>query len=109
MLPLPLIFNLNSMPELTLNGIENLLNSKLEPINARLEKIDTRLETKVETIETKISAIEETVSSHTATLDAIAKYTKVLDTELPALRVRLERMEDWIKQAAPKLGLDYKV
>lgn len=41
-------------------------------------------------------------------LDGIAKNMLDYHQEAAANRTRLERMEEWIKQAAEKIGLQYK-
>ena len=42
-------------------------------------------------------------------LDAVAKNMKDYHQEATVNRDRLERMEQWIKQAAIKIGLEFKV
>ena len=41
-------------------------------------------------------------------LDGVAKNMQEYHQEATVNRNRLERMEDWIKQAANKIGLEYK-
>jgi hypothetical protein len=56
----------------------------------------------------RMTKVEKILNGHTTALDAIAQNTKTWDMELPVLRERLQRMEDWITRAATKLGVDYK-
>ncbi len=42
-------------------------------------------------------------------LDAVAKNMKDYHQEATVNRHRLERVEDWVKLAAQKIGLEYKV
>ncbi len=42
-------------------------------------------------------------------LDSVAKNMKDYHQEVTVNRSRLERMEEWIQKAAPKIGVEYKV
>jgi archaellum biogenesis ATPase FlaH len=76
------------MSEITLQAIDKLLETRLEPINI------------------KLSAIEEIVSGHTATLDAIVKNTATWEAEVKVIRSQMEKQEKVIKLLAQKLNLD---
>jgi hypothetical protein len=62
----------------------------------------------VDDLAARMSTVEQLLNSHATFLETIAQNTKTWDMELPVLRQRLQRMEDWITKAAPKLGVDYK-
>ena len=76
------------MSDVTLKAIENLLDSKLEPIN------------------TKLDTLQETVNSHTTTLDGNTKMLIDLTTDKAALTLRLERYDKFMKIVAEKLNLN---
>ncbi len=103
MIPLPLrpllpdpciIIKPRFMAELTLKAIEDLLDTKLEPID-----------TKLSAIEETVTAHTATLASHTDTLDAVAKDIKVLLQAKVVTEYRLERMEHWAAQVGNKLGI----
>jgi ABC-type transporter Mla subunit MlaD len=54
---------------------------------------------------TKIEAVQETLATHGGLLDAVAKNTQDWNTELVAVRARLDRHDQWFKQVSEKLNL----
>jgi hypothetical protein len=49
------------------------------------------------------------IDNLSASVDGLAKQTKDYRQEVIFLQSKTERMEEWIKQAAAKLGLEYKL
>jgi hypothetical protein len=41
-------------------------------------------------------------------VDGIAKQMQTYNEELPAIQQQLRNINDWIKQASPKIGVEYK-
>jgi hypothetical protein len=76
--------------EVTIKQLENLFDSRLEPID------------------TKLGAIAETQSSHTNTLDFLVKQTQDWNAEMTVLRNRMERYENALKVVADKLHIDLR-
>lgn len=75
------------MSQITMEAIEKLLDTKLEPINI------------------KLAAIEETVSSHTAALANLAcDVKKVLDEKTISAN-RFDRLEHWGQKVGEKVGI----
>ena len=56
-------------------------------------------------LSTKIEAVQETLTTHGGLLDAVAKNTQDWNTELVAVRARLDRHDQWFKQVSEKLNL----
>ena len=56
-------------------------------------------------LSTKIEAVQETLASHGELLDAVAKNTQDWNTELMAVRARLDRHDQWFKKVSEKLNL----
>ena len=52
---------------------------------------------------------KENFSQLQTSVDGLAKLTKDYYEEVTMLRGKVERMEKWIQDAAPKLGLKYEV
>jgi hypothetical protein len=80
--------------EVTMESLEQLLDTKLEPIN------------------TKLAAVEETLShhtsvlhSHTSILDALSKDVKTLLDDKTVTAHRVERIEQWAQPVGEKLGV----
>ena len=74
--------------DITIEQLEQVLDSWLEPINTRLD------------------TIEQIFASHTATLDVIVKQTKDWNAQMAAMRNRMERYEGALKVVANKLNVD---
>ncbi len=54
-------------------------------------------------------ATKEQVNKLTNSVDSYAKQSKDYYLEMKVLRAQVQSMQQWIKQAAPKLGIEYKV
>jgi len=62
-----------------------------------------------EEMDIKFEIVNERVSQLTSSVDAYAKKADTYYQEMAVMRHRLERMEDWIKTASQKIGVEYKV
>ena len=89
------------MAEVSLEGIERLLDSKLEPIKIQLNAVEEMVSDHTEAI----GKIVETLDGHTAVLEAIAKNTHDWNTELIAVRARLDRHDQWFKKLSDHLNV----
>ncbi len=88
--------------DITIERLEQVLDSRLEPINTKLSAIE-------ETLAEHTAALTEhtrAFSQHTVTLDAILKQTKDWNAEMAAMRNRMERYEGALKVVANKLNID---
>jgi hypothetical protein len=59
----------------------------------------------LDTISQSMAEIRHTLDSHTAVLDGIARDVKDWNTEIMAVRARLDRHDQWFKQVADHLNL----
>ena len=79
------------MPEVTIEAIEKVLDSKLEPIN------------------TKLDALQETVASHSTSLDNISRDVKDLKEQMIVANRRMDKHEVAIKLSADKIEIASEV
>lgn len=81
---------------LTSEDIQNLINAQKELFVTKEELVtlEYNLNLKFDKLLTAV--------------DAIAKNNKDSGEEAIVMRHRMERMEDWIKHAAAKVGVEYK-
>lgn len=77
------------MSDVTLKAIEQLLDLQLD------EKLDI-----------KLAPLQKILDEHTLVLDQIFKQTKDWNAEMAAMRQRMERYENALKQMAHKLNFD---
>lgn len=61
----------------------------------------------IERLEARIEKLEDSHQRLINSVDALAKAVQNLQVEYHAVMNRVNHMEDWIKKAARKLGLDY--
>lgn len=86
------------MSEITSKAIEQLLDLKL------VEKFDQKLEP----INTKLPQLEETLSGHTTALANLATDVKKVLDEKTVTAQRLDQIEEWVRQASQKLGIEFR-
>ncbi len=97
------------------------LNTRFDGVDKRFEKSDQQVKsikdflykempTKQE-MEERFSELptKQNFSNLQTSVDSYAKKADLYYQEMAVMRHRMERMEDWIKLAAPKLGVEYKV
>lgn len=62
-----------------------------------------------EEMDVKFDAMNENFNSLRTSVDIYAKKADTYYQEMSVMRHRMERMEEWIKSASQKIGLEYKV
>ena len=79
--------------------------------NEDIVKLSEVLATKVDIkdLKTEISELRESLRSLTTSVDNLAKVIKDLQLEYHAVLNKLNRMEEWIKKASAKLGIDFNL
>jgi len=77
-----------------------------------IEKLETLFDTKLEPINSKLTAIEETLAQHTRTLDVhtsaldkLLKNKQTKEDEATISAERFDRLEKWAQQVGRKLGI----
>jgi hypothetical protein len=78
-----------------LENLQNFLREHM-PTKAKMQQMRSELADKAD------------VDRILTVADKIAKNSEDYRIEVTALSQRIEEMEGWIKQAAPKLGIEYK-
>ena len=86
-----------------LNDLRTELVGILKPLTLKAVSMNETLEE----VAKEQKAQREALDSHTSTLDAIVKNTEHWKTESASTKARLDRHENWINKAAPKLGLKF--
>jgi archaellum component FlaC len=61
----------------------------------------------IQRLDSRISKVEESLIMLTNSVDSLAKTIKDLQIEYHAVLGKINRMEDWIKKASAKLGIDF--
>jgi metal-responsive CopG/Arc/MetJ family transcriptional regulator len=82
------------MPNITLEGIAEVMREELKPINGRLGKVESRLGT-IETIQ----------NNHTTTLQQLLAKKKNKEEDKLIATERFDRLENWARQVGIKLGI----
>ncbi len=77
--------------------------------NQDIVKLSAVLATKedIKDVKSEIAELRESVRLLTNSVDALAKAVKDLQVEYAAVLVKVSRMEDWIKKASSKLGIEF--
>jgi predicted nucleic acid-binding Zn-ribbon protein len=60
----------------------------------------------VKALKQDVETVRQTQDSHTTSLDAITKSVKDWNTEIVAVRARLDRHDQWFKQISDHLSLN---
>ncbi len=55
-----------------------------------------------------LKVLDIKISNLQSTMDGIAKITAKHEDEIPIMGSRVEKVESWVKKAAPTIGLKYK-
>ena len=74
-----------------------------EHFDRQLAKLATSEE--LTALSAKIDSLKDTVDRHTTVLDGIAKDVKDWNTEMIAVRARLDRHDQWFKQISDHLNV----
>jgi len=83
------------------------INSSVEAVKTFIQE-NVALKDDIQTLKTELPS-KENFSQLQTSVDGLAKLTKDFYEEVTVLRGKVERMEKWIQDAAPKLGLKYEV
>jgi septal ring factor EnvC (AmiA/AmiB activator) len=81
-----------------------LTSKHLEAIE-RTVAIVVGLTESIQELKTDMASVKETLNSHTSSLDAISRDVKNWNTEIVAVRARLDRHDQWFKQIAESIHL----
>jgi hypothetical protein len=74
-----------------------------EHFDRQLSRLATADE--LQALSKKIDSLQTSLDQHTASLDGIARDVKDWNTELIAVRARLDRHDQWFKQISDHLGV----
>lgn len=95
------------------------VNAKIKHMDVELKEQLDRMEkfmfgqlaTKQELsdISEKLTALTESVSKLTTAVDNLAKRINDFDQEHKALKHQVTVMQDWIRKASEKIGIDFKL
>jgi len=85
------------MPTLTADDIKMIVDAQKEIFVSKEDLVGLELK------------FDEKFDKVMTVLDGIAQNMKDYHEEATVNRSRLERMEEWVKQAAQKIGVEYKV
>jgi len=79
--------------------------------NEDIIKLSAVLATKedVKEIKSELSELRESLRMLTISVDKLAKTVKDLQVEYQAVLNKVNHMEDWIKKASVKLGIDFSL
>ncbi len=83
---------------------EDIVNIVQSVVKAEKELFYTKPE-----LDEKFQKMQDSFSTLQTSVDAMTKLFKQYVEEQKIYVHRLNRLEDWVKQAATKLGLEYKV
>jgi phage-related tail protein len=77
--------------------------------NEDIVKLSAVLATKedIRGLEERVSKLEESHQRLITSVDKLAKAVKDLQIEYVAVLTKVNRMEEWIKKASVKLGIDF--
>ncbi len=56
-----------------------------------------------------LKVLDIKISNLQTSMDGIVKITAKHEDEIPIMGSRLENLEGWVKEAAPKIGLKYRI
>lgn len=79
--------------------------------NEDIVKLSAVLSTKedIKDIRSEIFELRESIKQLTNSVDSLAKSVKDLQVEYHAVLNKINRMEEWIKKASSKLGIDFNL
>ncbi len=77
--------------------------------NEDIVKLSAVLATKedIKDVKSEIADLRESIRLLTNSVDSLAKGVKDLQVEYHAVMNKVNRMEEWIKKASLKLGIDF--
>lgn len=55
-----------------------------------------------------LKVLDDKINTLQNTMDGVAKLAAKHEDEIPIMGARVNGVEDWVKKAAPKIGLEYK-
>jgi archaellum component FlaC len=61
----------------------------------------------IQRLDLRLTKVEESLIVLTNSIDSLAKTVKDLQIEYHAVLSKVNRMEEWIKKASAKLGIDF--
>lgn len=79
--------------------------------NEDIVKLSAVLATKedIKEVKAEIAEVRESLNLLTNSVDALAKVVKDLQVEYSAVLNKVNRMEEWIKKASAKLGIEFSL
>lgn len=87
--------------------IDTRIDKAVSDISGVIQDFATHVDRRFDGVETELSKLQKDMQSVLKRLDSIEKDISISDDERVVMGMQLNRLHDWVEQAAKRIGVEF--